>query len=65
MSAPRPKRLRNRASKKFAKLAGMNAEIEAGVPGVAKEKCKLSDTWAKQSVNLGDFWNPTRKNFAR
>lgn len=65
MPAPKPKRLRNRASKKFAKLAGMDAEIKAGVPGVAKEKRKLSDTWTKQVVNLGDFWNPTNKNFAR
>lgn len=54
-----------KARRLFTKIQGMNNAIEEGVPGVAKEKRKLSDTWTKQSVNLGDFWNPTRKNFAR
>ena len=62
--APRSKAAKY-AAKKFAVLAALNAEIAAGVPGVAKDKRKLSNTVQKQGVNLGTFWNPTSKNFAR
>ena len=53
-----------RAYAKFARLAVMNAAIDAGgdaAVGVAKAKRKLSDTWTKRvSRNTKGFFDPKK-----
>lgn len=53
-----------RAYAKFAKIAVMNAAIDAGgteAIGVAKAKRQLSDTWTKRvSRNTKGFFDPKK-----
>ena len=53
-----------RAHAKFARLAAMNAAIDAGgdaAAGVAKAKRTMSDTWSKRvSNNVAGFFDPKK-----
>ena len=50
-----------KAYRKFARLSNMNSLIDAGVPGVAKAKRKLADSWTKrQSSNTTGFYYPRK-----
>lgn len=50
-----------KAHRKFARLSKMNALIDAGIPGVAKAKRKLADSWTKrQSNNTTGFYDPKK-----
>lgn len=53
-----------RAYAKFARLAAMNAAIDAGgseAVGMARAKRSLSDSWTKRrSNNVTGFYNPKK-----
>lgn len=58
-----------RAYAKFARLAAMNAAIDAGgdeAVGVAKAKRQLSDSWTKRkSNNVTGFYDPKKARVKR
>ena len=55
-----------KAYRKFARLSKINSLIDAGVPGVAKAKRKLADSWTKrQSSNTTGIYDPKKAKKAK
>ena len=51
--------LQKRAELDMRLRCGLGEAVLAGVPGAAKAKAKLNDTWTKRySKRLTGFWNP-------